>query len=92
MERHRAQLRLLHQMTHQGHAEAIGQPGFARAGRALEDQVLLVAQAEQDALQLAGGQEAAIGQDVIDALGREGNDRLHHWGGVDPIDGRLVVC
>jgi hypothetical protein len=35
----------------------------------LQDQVLFVAQAAQDALQLAGGQEAAIGQDVIDATG-----------------------
>ena len=74
------QLRLLRFIANKGHAEAFGQPGFAGAGRALEDQVLLLAETPQDAFEFFSGQEAAFGQDVVDSVGNDRLDGFHACG------------
>ena len=84
MELHGSQLGLLGVVADQRLAEAARQPGLAGAGRALEDQVLLVAPALQDGFETLLGQEAAVGFDVVDAIGRQGRwwrERLRNQGG-----------
>jgi hypothetical protein len=70
VELHRPQLRFVRGLSDQGHRQTIDQPDLASAGRGLKDQVLYLLKAAQHAFPGFTGQKAAIGHDIVDAVGR----------------------
>jgi hypothetical protein len=80
VELHRPQLRFVRGLSDQGHRQAIDQPDLASAGRALKDQVLYLLKAAQHAFPGVTGQKAAIGHDVVDAVGRHRIYGFNHGG------------
>lgn len=56
-------------------AEALGEPGLSGARCPLEDEILGPAQQAQDPLEILAGDEAALGQKVVDGVGAPDLDR-----------------
>ena len=66
----------------QGVGQPLGEPGFASAGRALQDDVALVGKALQHRFQQGAVEEAAVGDDVGDGvIRRRYRLLLRHWYG-----------